>query len=191
LGERIRLSLPVMLESRAPIYPSKSESVMRYSRKRKDAQLNKFLLVESLAMITASSSLLGHHPSPSLEFMAIREPPVSFCQREFLLPRSCSSPLVEVVESSREGVSEEVVGSLGAVFNSALCLQTMGISFEGNVKGFLYVMAQVVEGQHLEVPVSTPKVKGNRELHNLDCDINYDARSLGSTRSKSKRVAMR
>jgi hypothetical protein len=30
----------------------------------------------------------------------------------------------------------------------------MGISFEGNVKGFLNVMAQVVEGQRLEVPVS-------------------------------------
>jgi hypothetical protein len=43
-------------------------------------------------------------------------------------------------------------------------------------------MAQVVEGQHLEVPVSTPKIKGNRELHNLEYDINYDSRSLGSTR---------
>jgi hypothetical protein len=59
-----------------------------------------------------------------------------------------------------------------------------GISFEGNVKGFLDVMAQVVEGQRLEVPVSTPKVKGNRVLLNLECDINYDAKSLGSTRGK-------
>jgi hypothetical protein len=66
----------------------------------------------------------------------------------------------------------------------------MGISFEGTIKGFLDVMVQVVEGQHFEVPVSTPKVKGNRELHNLECDINYDARSLGSTRSKTKRVAV-
>jgi hypothetical protein len=41
-------------------------------------------------------------------------------------------------------------------------------------------MAQVVGGQRLEVPVSTPKIKGNRELHNLECDINYDTRSLGS-----------
>jgi hypothetical protein len=48
----------------------------------------------------------------------------------------------------------------------------------------------VVEGQRLEVPVSTPNTKENRELHNLECDINYDARSLGSTRSKSKRALL-
>jgi hypothetical protein len=36
LGERLRLSLPMMSESGAPIYPSKSKSTMRYSRKRKD-----------------------------------------------------------------------------------------------------------------------------------------------------------
>jgi hypothetical protein len=66
----------------------------------------------------------------------------------------------------------------------------VGISFEGNIKGFLDVMAQVVKGQSHEVPVSTPMVKGNRELHYLECDINYDARSLGSTRGKSKRVAV-
>jgi hypothetical protein len=50
----------------------------------------------------------------------------------------------------------------------------------GTRRVFLDVMAQVVGGQRLEVPVSTPKIKGNRELHNLECDINYDTRSLGS-----------
>jgi hypothetical protein len=62
-----------------------------------------------------------------------------------------------------------------------MCLQAVGISFKGNENDFLDVMAQVVEGQLLEVLVSTPKIKGNRELHNLECDINYDARSLSST----------
>jgi hypothetical protein len=62
-----------------------------------------------------------------------------------------------------------------------MCLQAVGISFKGNENDFLDVMAQVVEGKRLEVPVSTPKIKGNRELHNLECDINYDARSLSST----------
>jgi hypothetical protein len=76
------------------------------------------------------------------------------------------------------------------MFDVKLCLQAMEISFEGNKKGFLNVMAQVVEGQRLEVPVSTPNTKENRELHNLECDINYDARSLGSTRSKSKRALL-
>jgi hypothetical protein len=46
------------------------------------------------------------------------------------------------------------------VFDATLCLQAVGISFEGNVKGFLDVIAQVDEGQRLEVLVSTPKIKG-------------------------------
>jgi hypothetical protein len=91
---------------------------------------------------------------------------------------------------SRGGDSEEVVGSPGAVFDTTLCLQAVGISFDGNEKGFLDIMAQVVEGQRLEVPVSTPKIKGNRELHNLECDINYDAKSLGSTQGRSKRAML-
>jgi hypothetical protein len=56
------------------------------------------------------------------------------------------------------------------------------------VKGFLDVMAQVDEGQRLEVPVSTPKIKVKRELKNLECDINFNARSLCSSRGKSKRT---
>jgi hypothetical protein len=52
-------------------------------------------------------------------------------------------------------------------------------------------MTQVVEGQRLEVPISTTKVKGNREvLDNRECDTNYDAKSLGSTQGKSNRVAV-
>jgi hypothetical protein len=39
------------------------------------------------------------------------------------------------------------------VFNAKLCLQTVGISFEGSVKGVLDVMVQVVEGQRLKVPL--------------------------------------
>jgi hypothetical protein len=151
-------------------------------------QLNKFLIAESLAAITASPSPLDFYPSPPLESVAVKEPLVSFCRHGFLLPHSHSSLSLEVGESSRGGVSEEAVGSSGAGFDAALCLQAVGISFEGNVKGFLDVIAQVVEGQCLEVPVFTPKILGNREIHNLECDIDYDARSLGSTRGKSKRA---
>jgi hypothetical protein len=129
---------------------------------------------------------LGLHPSPPLESVAVMEPSVSFCRRGFI-PRSPSSPL-EVGEFSREGVFEEAVGSLGVVFDATLCLQVVGISFEGNVNGFLYVAAQVVEEQRLEVPISTPKFKGKRELQYLECHINYVVGSLGSTRSKSKRA---
>jgi len=131
LGERLCLLLPVMSEFGETIYPSGSKSEMRYSPKRNDAQLNKFLLAKSLAAITASHSPLGHHPSPPLESVAIREPPVSFCQRDFLLPCNRSSPLVEVGESSREGVSKEVVGSPAAVFDAALCLKLWGFPLRG------------------------------------------------------------
>jgi len=115
-----------------------------------------------------------------METVAAREPPVSFVRRGFLLPRTPSLPF-EVGGFSRRGDSKEVVGSPRAIFDVTLCLQAMGISFEGNEKGFW---------QRLEVPVSTPKIKGNTELHNLECDINYDARSLGSTRGKSKRALL-
>jgi len=119
-GKQLRLSLPVMTECGVPIYPSKSKSVMRYSRKRKDAQLNKFLIVESLAAITTSPSPLGFHHSPPS--VAVREPPVSFCRHGFLLLHNHSSPPLEVGESSRRGVSEEVVGSSVAGFDASLCL---------------------------------------------------------------------
>jgi hypothetical protein len=74
-----------MSEFGETIYLSESKSVMRYSWKRKDVQLNKFLLAESFAAITASHSPLGHHPSPSLESVAVRKPSVHFCRLGFLL----------------------------------------------------------------------------------------------------------
>jgi hypothetical protein len=180
LLKQLRLSLSVMSESRAPIYLSESKSVLRFSWKWKDAQLNKSLIAESLAAFTTSPPLLGPLSSPPMETVAAREPPVSFVRRGFLLPRTPSLPF-EVGGFSRRGDSKEVVGSPRAIFDVTLCLQAMGISFEGNEKGFW---------QRLEVPVSTPKIKGNTELHNLECDINYDARSLGSTRGKSKRALL-
>jgi hypothetical protein len=75
---------------------------MRYSRKRNDVQLNKSLIVESLVVITASPSPLGFLPSPPLESEAVREPSVSFCWRGFLIPRSHSSPPLEVGKSLRK-----------------------------------------------------------------------------------------
>lgn len=149
--------------------------------------MNKFLIVESLVAITASSSSLGIHSSLALESVPVRELLVNFCWRGFLPSIPYSLPL-EVGESSRGDVSIEVVGSFGVVFDTTLCLQVVEISFDGNVKGFLDAMPQVVEGQRLEVQIFIPKFKGKRELQNLECNINYDARSLGFTRSKSKRA---
>jgi len=87
-------------------------------------------------VITTSPSLLRFHPSPPLEVMVVREPPVSFFRHGFLLPRNPSSPLIEVGYSSRGGDFKEAIGYPEAMFDAMLCLQPMGISFEGNVKDF-------------------------------------------------------
>ena len=69
---------------------------------------------------------------------------------------------------------------------AALCLQAAGTSFEGNTTKILNLMSQVDKGKHHEVPDPTPKLKGTkfkgrRELKNLECSINFDARSRGSS----------
>jgi hypothetical protein len=87
LGERLRLSLLVMSESGVPIYQLESKSVLRYSRKWKDAQLNKSLIAESLAAFTFSPPPLGLLSWPTMETVAAREPSVSFVRCGFLLPR--------------------------------------------------------------------------------------------------------
>jgi hypothetical protein len=50
MGERLRFSLPVMSECGAPIYPSKSKSVLRYHRrsKAKIAQMDTSLFEEAV-----------------------------------------------------------------------------------------------------------------------------------------------
>jgi hypothetical protein len=85
-------------------------------------QVNKFLIAESLAAITASPSPLGLHPSSPLESVVVREPPLNFCRHGFLPPRNHFSPPLEVGESSRGGVSEEAVGSPKVMFDAMLCL---------------------------------------------------------------------
>jgi hypothetical protein len=55
LGERIRLSLPVMADSGAPIYPSETKSVMRYQRKSK-AKVSKLDISLIDEAVTALSS---------------------------------------------------------------------------------------------------------------------------------------
>ena len=78
---------------------------------------------------------------------------------------------------------------VGAVIShvAMLCLHAAGISFKGDTMGFLNLMAQVDKGQRHEIPDSTPKFKGRRELKNLECSINFDAMDCGSCQGKSKK----
>jgi hypothetical protein len=54
------------------------------------------------------------------------------------------------------------------------------------VKGFLDFMAQIDVEQRQEASVSTSKFRGSREVKNLECSINYDARGFGSNRGKAR-----
>jgi hypothetical protein len=87
----------------------------------------------------------------------------------------------EVGESSRGGGFEEIGGPLEAAIDLSFYFNTLGVSHEGNVKGFLYFMTIIDAEHHLDAQVSSPKFKGSRKMKNLECSINYDARGFGSS----------
>jgi hypothetical protein len=59
----------------------------------------------------------------------------------------------------------------------------------GEWEGFFgFFLALIDEGQRQEVSVLASKLKGYREIKNLECSINFDARRVGSSRVKGKRA---
>jgi len=118
-----------------------------------------------------------------------------FLRRGFLLPRGTApspskvgeSPGAAFVDDSSQGGGlEKLGGPPGAAIDLSLCFQTLGISHEGNEKAFLDFMALIDAEHRVEALVSTPKFKGCREVKNLECTINYDARGFGSSRGKAR-----
>lgn len=207
LGERLRFSLPVMADSGAPIYPSESKSVLKYSRKNKVGKMDKLLLEEALETFGAPKAFslpsFGDASKPFFESPrdglmstpTLDEGCQPFLRRGFLLPKGTTPSPSEVGESpgatfvddsSRGGGLEKLGGSLGTALDLSLCFQTLGISHEGNEQTFLDFMAQIDAEHRLEAPAPTPKFKGCREVKNLECTINYDARSFGSSRGKAR-----
>jgi hypothetical protein len=93
----------------------------------------------------------------------------------------------EVSESLRGGGFEEIGGPPEAAIDLNFCCNTLGVSHEGNVNGFLDFMTLIDGGHCLEAPDSSYKFKGSREVKNLECSINYDARGFGSSQGKAKR----
>jgi hypothetical protein len=202
LGERLRYSLPVMSESGAPIYPSESKSALKYSWKNKVGKLDKHLLEEALESfgVPKASSLpsFGVATKPLLELTkdGIVSTPAQDegCQpilwHGFLLPRGTApspskvgeSPEASFVDdSSQGGGPKKLGGPPGAAIDLSLCFQTLGVSHKGNENDFLHFMALFDAEHRLEAPVFTPKFKGCREVKNLECTINYDARGFGSS----------
>jgi len=97
LGERIRLSLPVMTDSGAPIYPSETKSVMRYQRKSK-AKASKLdiSLIEEAVTALSSPMTQSLGTSQALDGSVVQNLPLPSggvgLRRGFLLPR-VPSPL--------------------------------------------------------------------------------------------------
>jgi len=181
LGDRLRLSSLVMSEARAPLYPLDSKPVLRYSRK-KDAKLTSLILESVEASIV----------SPGGERLSSVR--VSWSESRW----ACYLISSKMVEPSQMGdmdgasVEEEVqMGVLRypeVVQDAKACYHTIGISFEGDENGFLDFLTLIDEGQCQEDPASVLKTKGSREVKNLECSINFDARRVRSSRGKGKRI---
>jgi hypothetical protein len=164
LGERLRCSLPVISESGAPIYPSESNSVFRYSWKPKVGRLDEHLLAEALAATNAplapSMSLIGAIAKPLLAPAPFRdEVSQPLLWSGFLLPSNVVLPPSEVIGSPLSVVQ--------SMFGCPPLFSNSGVSYEGNVKEFLELMVQVDEEQRLEALVFTSKFKGSPEVKNL------------------------
>ena len=115
LGERIRLSLPVMSESGAPIYPFESKSVLRYywRSKAKTSQMDTSLFDEAVIALNAPTMLFLGASSQALGGTMVQSSPKpgggvvdksplsSFLRRSFLLPSvpfplgGCVTPIAE------------------------------------------------------------------------------------------------
>jgi hypothetical protein len=75
-------------------------------------------------------------------------------------------------------------GYSGVVLSAKGLTPALVISFGGNEKRFLDLLTFLEEGQHRVVVGSASTPKGWRELKNLECSINFDARGNGSSHGK-------
>ena len=76
-----------------------------------------------------------------------------------------------------EGHSEVVLDAMDLV-------STLGLSFGGNEKPLLNLFSDIEENWNREEGVLVSSFKGKRELKNLECSINFDARGLALVGSK-------
>jgi hypothetical protein len=64
----------------------------------------------------------------------------------------------------------------------------LGISCGGNEKKLMDLLTELEEKHGHEVLVSPSEPEGRRELKNLECPINFDARGVCSSRGKGMTV---
>lgn len=109
------------------------------------------------------------------------------CSPQFLPGMSWRDQQCKLGDNSKEDGLEGGIVHTKAVQDAKLCFRTMGISFMGSKEGFLDFLTLVDEEQN---SVCTPKKKMNREVNNLECSINFDARGVGSSRFRGKRLGI-
>jgi hypothetical protein len=108
-----------------------------------------------------------------------------------------SSGVFEVGESSKgAGLEERDVVYPRIVQDARSCFHTMRVSFLGSdEKGFLDFLTWT-EDQRYDSdspPKKEKKIKrkkGKREVTNLECSTNFDARGVGSSRVRSKKFGV-
>jgi len=112
-------------------------------------------------------------------------------------PQFVSSGVFEVGESSKGvGPEERDVVYPRVVQDARSCFRTLGVSFLGSdEKGFLDFLTWT-EDQRYDSdspPKKEKKIKrkkGKREVKNLECSINFDARGVGSSRVRGKKMGV-
>jgi len=112
-------------------------------------------------------------------------------------PQFVSSGVFEVGESSKgAGPEERDVVYPRVVQDARSCFSTMGVSFLGSdEKGFLDLLSWT-EDQLYDSNSPSQKEKkikrrkGKREVKNLECSINFDARGVGSSRVRGKKLGV-
>jgi len=107
------------------------------------------------------------------------------------------SGIVEVGDSSKGVVPKDsVVVYPRVVEDSKSCFRTIGVSFVGSdQKGFLDFLALIEDERFdFESPPKKDKEikrkKWKREVKNLECSINFDARGMGSSRDRGKKMGV-
>jgi hypothetical protein len=89
--------------------------------------------------------------------------------------------LVEVVADTLvvgvEGYSKVVLGAMELA-------PTLGLTFEGDEKHLLNLFLVIEEDRYCEERAFVSNTKGKRELKNLECSINFEAKGCGYSRVK-------
>jgi hypothetical protein len=104
--------------------------------------------------------------------------------------------IVEVGESSKGVDPKDIVVYPRVVEDSKSCFRMMGVSFVGSdQKGFLDFLALIGDEDERFDFESPPKKdkeikrkKGKREVKNLECSINFDARGMGFSWDRGKKM---